>query len=263
MTPAEGMGTIYGSVTIINGAKNQSVMININEKQDDDSVVEVTSASVANGGTYFFDLPPGVYSMFAVFNANGEEMTLEANEAFEIIDGEVIEFDILFENIEDEDSDAADDSDTSDSGKPEKVTICHKGRTITISSSALQAHLNHGDTEGGCGEVDNDSEDPDDGTDDDEEEPDDGGDTTDESESDEGADDAGRQKVTICHKGRTINVNESALQAHLNHGDTEGGCGEVYSDSEDPDDGTDDDEEGPDDDGDTTDEPESDEGEDE
>lgn len=31
-----------------------------------------------------------------------------------------------------------------------KVTVCHKGKTIEISSSALQAHLDHGDTEGPC-----------------------------------------------------------------------------------------------------------------
>ncbi|MEP6978907.1 MAG: hypothetical protein ABI948_12720 [Thermoleophilia bacterium] len=33
---------------------------------------------------------------------------------------------------------------------PEKVTICHKGHTITISRSALPAHLRHGDTIGPC-----------------------------------------------------------------------------------------------------------------
>jgi hypothetical protein len=33
---------------------------------------------------------------------------------------------------------------------PEKVTICHKGHTITISRSALPAHLRHGDAVGPC-----------------------------------------------------------------------------------------------------------------
>jgi hypothetical protein len=33
----------------------------------------------------------------------------------------------------------------------EKVTICHNGHTITISQSALPAHLRHGDTIGPCG----------------------------------------------------------------------------------------------------------------
>src|SRR5262245_45630749 len=32
----------------------------------------------------------------------------------------------------------------------EKVTICHKGHTISVSKNALQAHLNHGDTLGPC-----------------------------------------------------------------------------------------------------------------
>lgn len=32
----------------------------------------------------------------------------------------------------------------------EKVFVCHKGKTLEISASALQAHLNHGDTEGTC-----------------------------------------------------------------------------------------------------------------
>lgn len=33
---------------------------------------------------------------------------------------------------------------------PQKVTICHKGHTITISKSALPTHLRHGDTVGPC-----------------------------------------------------------------------------------------------------------------
>ena len=34
----------------------------------------------------------------------------------------------------------------------------------------------------------------------------------------------GQEKVTICHKGHTIEVAKAALQAHLNHGDTVGPC---------------------------------------
>ena len=30
--------------------------------------------------------------------------------------------------------------------------------------------------------------------------------------------------VQVCHNGQTLNINENALQAHLNHGDTEGPC---------------------------------------
>ena len=40
-----------------------------------------------------------------------------------------------------------------DQYQPQKVTICHKGHTITISESALPAHLAHGDTVGPCGGV--------------------------------------------------------------------------------------------------------------
>jgi Ni/Co efflux regulator RcnB len=36
--------------------------------------------------------------------------------------------------------------------------------------------------------------------------------------------DEDRHKVTICHRGHTISVSKSALQAHLNHGDTIGPC---------------------------------------
>ena len=32
----------------------------------------------------------------------------------------------------------------------EKVTICHKGHTITVGAPALAAHKAHGDTEGAC-----------------------------------------------------------------------------------------------------------------
>jgi len=34
--------------------------------------------------------------------------------------------------------------------QPDKVTVCHNGNTIEISTSALAAHLEHGDTEGPC-----------------------------------------------------------------------------------------------------------------
>jgi len=66
-------------------------------------------------------------------------------------------------------------------GSPKKVVICHKGRTIEVAESAVEAHLAHGDTLGPC-------------------------------------------PVTICHKGRTIQVPESSVAAHLAHGDTIGPC---------------------------------------
>ena len=34
--------------------------------------------------------------------------------------------------------------------KSERVTLCHKGQTITVGSSAVGAHLAHGDSLGGC-----------------------------------------------------------------------------------------------------------------
>lgn len=39
----------------------------------------------------------------------------------------------------------------------------------------------------------------------------------------------GRDKVTVCHNGNTIEVSANALQAHLDHGDVEGSC-ETLSD---------------------------------
>ncbi len=31
-----------------------------------------------------------------------------------------------------------------------KVTICHKGKTITVGQPAVRAHVRHGDTVGAC-----------------------------------------------------------------------------------------------------------------
>ena len=31
-----------------------------------------------------------------------------------------------------------------------RVTLCHRGETITVAAPALRAHLAHGDTEGPC-----------------------------------------------------------------------------------------------------------------
>ncbi|MEK7669117.1 MAG: peptidoglycan-binding protein [Patescibacteria group bacterium] len=51
--------------------------------------------------------------------------------------------------IEDEDDDD-DGDDDSDSGQA-KITICHKGQTLRVSSSAFWGHHNHGDTMNACG----------------------------------------------------------------------------------------------------------------
>ena len=34
----------------------------------------------------------------------------------------------------------------------------------------------------------------------------------------------GQNKVTLCHKGQTLELPEPAVQAHLGHGDTLGAC---------------------------------------
>ncbi len=218
LEPGQGEGTITGLVEILNGEDEQFITINILQKTEDGNVVEVDTQSVANGGQYLFDLPEGVYSMVAIFTVDGEEMTLEANEAFIILDGIVINFDILFENIEEDD----DEDDNDDN--PDKVTICHKGRTITISYSALNAHLNHGDVEGSCEDADMD-----------------GDESEEDCEGTEACDDD-QHKVTVCHKGREISIAESAVQAHLNHGDTLGSCnaGDDPQDEDPGDDGSED-----------------------
>lgn len=47
------------------------------------------------------------------------------------------------------DKDDKDDKGDKDDDK-DKVSVCHKGHTLSISRNALQAHLNHGDTLGPC-----------------------------------------------------------------------------------------------------------------
>ena len=39
-----------------------------------------------------------------------------------------------------------------------------------------------------------------------------------------GPDSGNSRKVTVCHKGHAIQIDEHALKAHLAHGDTEGPC---------------------------------------
>ena len=78
-------------------------------------------------------------------NGDYEDAIDLAKEAEELAE-EAIE---LLEAILDADEDVSDEDD--DSGN-EKITICHKGHSITISINALQAHLNHGDYIGECGD---------------------------------------------------------------------------------------------------------------
>ncbi|MCI5210881.1 MAG: hypothetical protein D3910_19320, partial [Candidatus Electrothrix sp. ATG2] len=88
-----------------------------------------------------------------------------------------------------------------------KIRLCHKGKTITVSESAIQKHLNHGDTIGPCSQSE--PEIP--------EEPE-------EPQVSEPEPNVGTKKIRVCHKGKTITVSESAIQKHLNHGDTIGPC---------------------------------------
>ena len=43
-----------------------------------------------------------------------------------------------------------DDDDDSDSDDSEKITICHKKKTLSVSINAWPAHQAHGDTKGAC-----------------------------------------------------------------------------------------------------------------
>lgn len=48
--------------------------------------------------------------------------------------------------------------------------------------------------------------------------------TTAEHQYDPAGHQYGKQKVVICHKGKTITVGKPAAKAHLRHGDTLGPC---------------------------------------
>ncbi|MCI5209464.1 MAG: hypothetical protein D3910_11865, partial [Candidatus Electrothrix sp. ATG2] len=90
-----------------------------------------------------------------------------------------------------------------------KIRVCHKGKTITVSESAVQKHLNHGDTIGPCSQSEPEIPEP--------EEPE-------EPEVTEPNPNIGTRKVRICHKRKTITVSESAAQKYLNKGATIGPC---------------------------------------
>jgi hypothetical protein len=107
------------------------------------------------------------------------------------------------------------------SGEPEeqgsgagqqKVTLCHKGKnTITVGEPAQAAHERHGDTVGSCpeGAVPGPPE----------EKPGAG-----VAQNGDGGSGNGQQKVTLCHKGKSLTVAEPAVDAHLRHGDSLGAC---------------------------------------
>jgi hypothetical protein len=107
----------------------------------------------------------------------------------------------------------------------EKVTICHKGHTITVGEPAVEAHLMHheGDHVDACttdaqatAEETTAEETTAEET------------TAEETTAEETTvQDEGTtgKTVTLCHNGtETITVDVSAVQAHLDQGDTEGAC---------------------------------------
>jgi hypothetical protein len=94
----------------------------------------------------------------------------------------------------------------------QKVTLCHKGKTLTVGAPALTAHLNHGDSKGVCpegagSELSGETMGPE------------------AAKNGEGGGSGGQDKVTLCHKGKkTLTVGAPAWAAHERHGDILGAC---------------------------------------
>ena len=94
------------------------------------------------------DVPAGDFTL--VFFQDDKEIgriEIDAEDAAEIdilvkiVDSEVVLIKIDF-----------DGDDGGDDGASGKATVCHKGKnTLTIDTSAVPAHLGHGDTMGACG----------------------------------------------------------------------------------------------------------------
>ena len=95
----------------------------------------------------------------------------------------------------------------------QKVTLCHKGKnTITVGDPAREAHLRHGDTVGPC---QSEGAAP---------EPSEKKLGPGEAQGGDGSSGNGQDKVTLCHKGKTLMVGGPAKEAHLRHGDSLGPC---------------------------------------
>ena len=96
-------------------------------------------------------------------------------------------------------SDAGGGGSGGGSGGDDKVTLCHVhdgsgSVTIEVASSAVPAHLAHGDSPGAC-----------------------------EGGGGGGGGGGGNQtKVVVCHEGHDLEIPEEALPAHLAHGDALG-----------------------------------------
>jgi hypothetical protein len=239
-------GTVEGEVTVEDGDDEAITQIRIQQIiQDDtgeDQLIDVMTVNIGNGGYYKLKLPPGEYVVVAL-SADGETLKTYTGELTIAVDG------IFFLDIVLKKSgiiDPPDPDDPIEDQGVEKVTICHKGKAITVSVAALPAHLGHGDTLGPCGgdadpddALDNDTDDmiDDDITDDA------GNDSSDDDTMDDDtggemdADDIseGSAKVTVCHKGKSLTVSASSLQDHLDHGDTEGACDSAATSKKDKD----------------------------
>jgi len=96
-------------------------------------------------------------------------------------------------------------------GGQQKVTLCHKNKTLTVGAPALAAHQRHGDTQGACrtegaeSELSGETMKP-------------------EAAKNGGGGSGGQDKVTLCHKAKTLTVGAQAQAAHLRHGDSLGAC---------------------------------------
>jgi hypothetical protein len=98
-------------------------------------------------------------------------------------------------------------------GSQQKVTLCHKDKvTLTVGAPALAAHQRHGDTQGACktegagSELSGETMKPE------------------AAKNGRGGGSGGQDKVTLCHKNKTLTVGAQAQAAHLRHGDILGAC---------------------------------------
>lgn len=93
-----------------------------------------------------------------------------------------------------------------DNATDERATICHRGRSLTVSATAIADHLDHGDLAGAC--------------------------ATGPSSNAQRGGQAGPQtaesipdgKAAVCHHGRTLVVGEDGFDEHVAHGDSNGPC---------------------------------------
>ena len=106
-----------------------------------------------------------------------------------------------------------DDEGEANGGGGKKVTLCHKGKnSIAVGKPAQAAHVRHSDTVGPC-QPEGAKPEPLDETP-----------GPEAAQNGDGGGSNGQQKVTLCHKGKTLTVGAPAREAHLRHGDTEGPC---------------------------------------